>query len=244
MLGLPETTKACLFDLDGVLTDTAVLHGDAWKTMFDAFLAARGEPPFDPVKDYQRYVDGRKREDGVRTFLASRGISLPEGSPDDPPEAETVHGLAARKNGLLQELIAERGVRVFPGSVDYVRAARAAGLRTAVVSSSANTVQILQAAGIGGLFDARIDGVGAAERGLPGKPEPDTFLAGAAAVDVPAGLCAVFEDAIAGVEAGRAGRFGTVVGVDRVRDGLHGPALKAHGADVVVNDLSELLEQL
>jgi len=244
MLGLPATTKACLFDLDGVLTDTAVLHNAAWKRMFDAFLAARGEQPFDPVKDYQEYVDGRKREDGVRAFLSSRGIALPEGSPDDPPEAETVHGLAARKNGLLQELIAERGVRVFPGSVDYVRAARAAGLHTAVVSSSANTVQILQAAGIGGLFDARIDGVVAAERGLPGKPEPDTFLAGAAAVDVPAGLCAVFEDAIAGVEAGRAGRFGTVVGVDRVRDGFHGPALKAHGADVVVNDLSELLEQL
>jgi len=244
MLGLPATTKACLFDLDGVLTDTAVLHNAAWKRMFDAFLAARGEQPFDPVKDYQEYVDGRKREDGVRAFLSSRGIALPEGSPDDPPEAGTVHGLAARKNGILQELIAEQGVRVFPGSVDYVRAARAAGLHTAVVSSSANTARILQAAGISGLFDARIDGIVAAERGLPGKPEPDTFLAGAAAVDVPAGLCAVFEDAIAGVEAGRAGRFGTVVGVDRVRDGFHGPALKAHGADVVVNDLSELLERL
>ena len=141
MLGLPETTKACLFDLDGVLTDTAVLHNTAWKTMFDAFLAARGEPPFDPVKDYPRYVDGRPREDGVRTFLGSRGISLPEGAPDDPPQADTVHGLAARKNALVLDLIARKGVQVFSGSVDYVRAARAAGLRTAVVSSSANTVQ-------------------------------------------------------------------------------------------------------
>ncbi|WP_106400003.1 HAD family hydrolase [Actinocorallia populi] len=243
MLGLPETTKACLFDLDGVLTDTAVVHNTAWKTMFDAFLAARGQPPFDPVEDYQQYVDGRRREDGVRTFLISRGIGLPEGSPDDPPQADTVYGLAARKNVLLLELIARNGVQVFPGSVDYVRAVRSAGLRTAVVSSSANTVQVLQSAGISGLFDARIDGVVAARRRLPGKPEPDTFLAGAAAVDVPAGLCAVFEDALAGVEAGRAGRFGTVVGVDRVRDGFHGPALKAHGADVVVADLSELLEQ-
>jgi len=244
MLGLPETTKACLFDLDGVLTDTAVLHNTAWKTMFDAFLTARGEPPFDPIKDYQQYVDGRKREDGVRTFLASRGISLPEGTPADPPQAETVHGLSARKNVLLLELIARQGVEVFPGSVDYVRAVRAAGLHTAVVSSSANTVQVLQSVGISGLFDARIDGVVARRRGLPGKPEPDTFLAGAAALDVPAGFCAVFEDALAGVEAGRAGRFGTVVGVDRLQDGVHGPALKAHGADLVVGDLSELLEQL
>lgn len=243
MLGLPETTKACLFDLDGVLTDTAVLHNAAWKTMFDAFLTARGQAPFDPVKDYQQYVDGRRREDGVRTFLISRGIALPEGSPGDPPEADTVYGLASRKNALLLDLIARKGVQVFPGSVDYVRKARAAGLRTAVVSSSANTVEVLQSAGISGLFDARIDGVVAAKRRLPGKPEPDTFLAGAAAVDVPAGLCAVFEDALAGVEAGRAGRFGTVVGVDRVRDGFHAPALKAHGADIVVTDLADLLER-
>ncbi|GAA0970153.1 beta-phosphoglucomutase family hydrolase [Actinocorallia libanotica] len=243
MLGLPETTKACLFDLDGVLTDTAVLHNAAWKTMFDAFLTARGQAPFDPVKDYQQYVDGRRREDGVRTFLISRGIALPEGSPGDPPEADTVYGLASRKNALLLDLIARKGVQVFPGSVDYVRKARAAGLRTAVVSSSANTVEVLQSAGISGLFDARIDGVVAAKRKLPGKPEPDTFLAGAAAVDVPAGLCAVFEDALAGVEAGRAGRFGTVVGVDRVRDGFHAPALKAHGADIVVTDLADLLER-
>ncbi len=243
MLGLPESAKACLFDLDGVLTDTAVLHNEAWKAMFDVFLAARGLEPFDPVKDYQEYVDGRKREDGVRGFLASRGISLPEGGPDDPPDAETVRGLADRKNALLLDLISRQGVKVFPGSVRYLRAVRAAGLLTAVVSSSANTVQVLQAAGISGLFDARIDGLVAKRRGLPGKPEPDTFLAGAAAVDVPAGLCAVFEDALSGVEAGRAGRFGTVVGVDRIRDGLHGPALLAHGADLVVNDLSELLER-
>jgi len=244
MLGLPETTKACLFDLDGVLTDTAVLHNTAWKTMFDAFLASRGEPPFDPVKDYQQYVDGRRREDGVRTFLASRGISLPEGTPDDPPQAETVRGLATRKNALLLKMIAEQGVKVFPGSVEYVRAVRNAGLHTAVVSSSANTVQVLQSAGISGLFDARIDGVVASRRKLPGKPQPDTFLAGAAALDVPAGFCAVFEDALSGVEAGRAGRFGVVVGVDRIQDGVHGPALKAHGADLVVTDLAELMERL
>jgi beta-phosphoglucomutase family hydrolase len=247
MLGLPEQVAACLFDLDGVLTNTAAVHAAAWKQMFDEFLrrraAATGEPfvPFDTVSDYGPYVDGKRREDGTRSFLASRGITLPEGDPDDPPDAETVRGLGDRKNELVLKLLDEQGVEVFDGSVEYLRAARKAGLRTAVVSSSANTVQVLDVAGIADLFDARIDGVVAHERGLPGKPAPDTFLAGAAAVGVTADRAAVFEDALAGVEAGRAGGFAYVVGVDRV-GGDHGAALARHGADRVVGDLSELLE--
>ncbi|MEU5879851.1 beta-phosphoglucomutase family hydrolase [Spirillospora sp. NPDC047279] len=249
MLGLPERVEACLFDLDGVLTDTASVHAAAWKEMFDAFLRERagrtGEAfvEFDPGGDYTAYVDGKRREDGTRSFLAARGIELPEGTPDDPPEAETVHGLGARKNALVLKLIEERGVTVFEGSVDYVRAVRAAGLKTAVVSSSANTVQVLKVVGITDLFDARVDGVVAQERGLPGKPAPDMFLAGAEAVGVGPDRAAVFEDALAGVEAGRAGRFARVVGVDRVGP-AHAAALSEHGADVVVSDLSELLDDV
>ncbi|KAB2368129.1 HAD family hydrolase [Actinomadura montaniterrae] len=247
MLGLPDAAAACLFDLDGVLTRTAAVHAAAWKEMFDGYLRERaretGEPfvPFDPVKDYGRYVDGKKREDGTRSFLESRGITLPEGAPDDPPENATVRGLGNRKNALVLKLIEEKGVETFDGSIDFVRAAREAGLRTAVVSSSANTVQVLRSVGITGLFDARVDGVVAAERNLPGKPAPDMFLAGAKELDVPADRAVVFEDALAGVEAGRAGGFAYVVGVNRV-DGEHAKELAAHGADVVVNDLSELLE--
>lgn len=185
MLGLPDEAAACLFDLDGVLTRTASVHAAAWKEMFDGFLRERagrtGEPftEFDPVHDYGRYVDGKKREDGTRSFLESRGITLPEGDPDDPPEAETVRGLGNRKNALVLKLIEEKGVETFDGSIDYVRAARKAGLKTAVVSSSANTVQVLRTVGITDLFDARVDGVVAAERHLPGKPAPDMFLEGA-----------------------------------------------------------------
>ncbi|QXJ26964.1 beta-phosphoglucomutase family hydrolase [Actinomadura graeca] len=247
MLGLPDDAQACLFDLDGVLTDTAAVHAAAWKEMFDGFLREgserTGEPfvPFDPVKDYGSYVDGKKREDGTRSFLQSRGIGLPEGSPDDPPGKETVRGLGNRKNALVLRFIKEKGVTVFDGSVDYVREVRKAGLKTAVVSSSANTVQVLETAGITGLFDARVDGVVAAERNLPGKPAPDMFLAGAREVGVPAERAVVFEDALAGVEAGRAGGFAFVVGVNRV-DAAHAAALSEHGADVVVADLSELLE--
>lgn len=246
MLGLPNSIRGCLFDLDGVITQTATVHAAAWKEMFDAFLrdhaAASREPfvPFDPVREYGDYVDGMPRADGVRTFLASRGISLPEGSPDDPSEAETVAGLGNRKNELVLRLIEERGVTVFEGSVRYVEAARAAGLASAVVSSSANTLAILQAAGLTGLFDVRIDGVVAAERGLPGKPRPDTFLVAAEELGLEPGAAAVFEDALAGVEAGVAGRFGFVVGVDRIDQAA---ALKARGADVVVCDLAELLEE-
>lgn len=246
MLGLPDDTQACLFDLDGVLTNTAAVHAAAWKRMFDEYLHGRaertGEPfvPFDPVEDYGGKVDGRKREDGTAAFLTSRGITLPVGTPDDPPDAETIHGLGNRKNELLLRLLADEGVEVFEGSVAYLRAVRAAGLATAVVSSSANTLQVLEAAGINALFDARIDGLVARERGLPGKPDPAMFLAGAEAVAVPAGHSVVFEDALSGVEAGRAGRFGFVVGVDRVG---HADDLRAHGADIVVADLAELLER-
>ncbi|MEV3919344.1 HAD family hydrolase [Actinomadura coerulea] len=247
MLGLPDEAAACLFDLDGVLTRTAAVHAAAWKEMFDGYLRERAErtgeafTEFDPVRDYGRYVDGKRREDGTRSFLESRGISLPEGEPDDPPEKETVRGLGNRKNALLLKLIEEKGVETFDGSIDYVRKAREAGLKTAVVSSSANTVQVLRTAGITDLFDARVDGVVAAERNLPGKPAPDTFLAGAEELGVPADRAVVFEDALAGVQAGRAGAFAYVVGVNRVGD-EHAKALAEHGADVVVDDLSELLE--
>ncbi|MCA1688940.1 MAG: HAD-IA family hydrolase, partial [Actinobacteria bacterium] len=192
---------------------------------------------FDAGADYNEYVDGKPREDGVRSFLASRGITLPEGSPGDPPEAETVNGLGNRKNALVLGLIEREGVQVYDGSIRYVKAVRAAGLKTAVVSASANCRDVLVAAGIEDLLDARIDGVVTAREHLRGKPAPDSFLAGARAVGVKPTAAAVFEDALAGVAAGRAGGFGFVVGVDRVDQA---EALRAHGADVVVSDLAEL----
>jgi beta-phosphoglucomutase family hydrolase len=222
--------------LDGVLTDTAEVHSAAWKQMFDEYLAGRGT--FEE-KDYLAYVDGKRREDGVRSFLQSRGITLPDGTPDDPPGAETVYGLGNRKNALVLKVMDEMGVKTFDGSISYVRAVRAAGFRTAVVSSSANTRQVLERVGITDLFDARVDGVTAAEQGLASKPDPAMFLAGAAALDVPAAQAVVFEDALAGVQAGRAGGFALVVGVDRV-GGDHADGLREHGADIVVTDLSEL----
>ncbi|HKF16452.1 MAG TPA: beta-phosphoglucomutase family hydrolase [Candidatus Dormibacteraeota bacterium] len=243
-LGLPDSIQACLFDLDGVLTKTAKVHAAAWKQTFDAYLrdrAARtGEAyrPFDEVEDYDEYVDGKPRYDGVRSFLASRGIELPEGTSDDPPTAETVRGLGNRKNELVLQLIHDHGVEPYGGSVRYVRAARDAGLRRAVVSSSANTRDVLEAAGIADLFEARVDGIVAEEEHLRGKPAPDTFLAGARALGVEPAGASVFEDALAGVAAGRAGRFGFVVGVDRVGQA---DALREHGADVVVSDLSDLM---
>ncbi len=238
MLGLPASVSACLFDLDGVLTDTARIHAAAWEEIFDDFLAHHDQRPFDAVRDYDEYVDGRPRLDGVRSFLASRDITLPEGGPDDPPGAETVAGLAARKNARVLELIHERGVEAYPGSVRYVKAARAAGLHCAVVSASANCRDVLRAARIEDLFEQVIDGHVAEEQQLAGKPAPDTYLAGARALGVEAASAAVFEDALAGVEAGRAGHFAIVVGIDRAGQAQ---ALTDHGADIVVHDLAELL---
>jgi beta-phosphoglucomutase family hydrolase len=245
MLGLPAGTRACLFDLDGVLTDTASVHAASWKQMFDDYLRERaqrtGEPfrPFDVQADYVPYVDGKPRLDGTRAFLASRGITLPDGDASDGPDAETVNGLATRKNDLVNEKIRTVGVEVYPGSVRYLKAVRDAGLTTAVVSSSANAEQVLEVAGLAGLIDHRVDGVVAKQRALPGKPAPDTFLAAAADLDVPKEQAVVFEDAISGVQAGHAGGFGRVIGVDRVG---HAAALREHGADVVVSDLAELLD--
>jgi beta-phosphoglucomutase family hydrolase len=235
MLKLPEGITALLFDLDGVITQTAKLHAAAWKEMFDAFLRERAEQTGEPFEeftpsDYDRYVDGRPRYDGVRTFLVARGIE---------PEEELVRRLGDRKNDLVRELIRERGVEVYDSSLDFVREARREGLRRAVVSSSANTREVLRSVGIEELFEAVVDGLVAEREGLPGKPAPDTFLAGARALGAEPQQAVVFEDALAGVEAGRAGGFGWVVGVNRTgqRD-----ALAEHGADVVVDDLSELME--
>jgi beta-phosphoglucomutase family hydrolase len=243
-LDLPEAITALLFDLDGVLTKTALVHDKAWKQMFDDFLKKRAAAdggefvPFDADADYNEYVDGKPRYDGVRSFLESRQIDLPEGSSDDPPAAETVCGLGNRKNKLVMELIGRDGVEAYAGSVAFVKAARAAGLRRAVVSSSANCQEVLRAAGIEDLFEERIDGNVADAKHLKGKPAPDTYLAGAEALGVEPAAACVFEDAVSGVEAGRAGNFGHVVGVDRVH---HAAALREHGADVVVDDLGELI---
>jgi len=241
-LGLPPVIRACLFDLDGVVTRTAAQHAKAWKTMFDQFLAeyAHDQRPFGIDDDYARYVDGRKRLDGTRAFLASRGIDLPEGTPGDTPGDHTVLGLSNAKNTLVLKLIEDEGVEVFDDAVEYVTALRDAKIPRAVVTSSANAQQVLEVTGLAPLFDLRVDALVAAERGLAGKPAPDTFLAGAGLLGVRPHEAAVFEDALAGVEAGRAGAFGFVVGVDRVGQGA---ALRAHGADVVVTRLTDLLER-
>lgn len=242
MTRLPDDIRACLFDLDGVVTDTARLHVIAWKETFDAFLAAHADGdaarPFDPDRDYRDHVDGKPRAAGVRDFLASRGIELPEGQPGDAPDAATVHGVARAKNDRLERLIDEEGIDVFEGSVRFIRQVREEGRRTAVVSSSANTEHVLEATGLTDLFDARVDGVVISREGLPGKPAPDSFLFAARALDVAPAQAAVFEDALAGVAAGRAGGFGCTIGVHR-----NGPVddLREHGADVVVDDLAELL---
>ncbi len=247
MLGLPDGITTCLFDLDGVLTQTAKVHAAAWKQTFDEYLherADRGDEEFkefDKVADYDEYVDGKPRYDGVQSFLAVARDRPPVGRPDDPPDKETVCGIGNRKNDLVLKLIKEQGVEAYDGSVRYVKAVRDAGLHRAVVSSSANCKDVLVAAGIEDLFEARIDGIVADQQHLKGKPAPDTFLAGAKALGVPPAQATVFEDALAGVQAGRAGNFGYVVGVDRVGQA---DALRAHGADVVVKDLAELLEQV
>jgi beta-phosphoglucomutase family hydrolase len=243
MLGLPDAIVACLFDMDGVVTRTAVVHDAAWKQMFDDFLRSRASPPgdfvpFDPVEDYDEYVDGKPRLEGTRSFLRSRSIELPEGSPSDPPGTPTIWGLSNRKNDLVLEVLARDGVEVYDGSFRYLTAARAAGMRTAIVSSSANTTQVLEAGGIADLFDVKIDANVASERGLKGKPAPDTYLEAARQLNVEPAKAAVYEDALAGVAAGRAGGFGFVVGVDRVGQAA---ALREHGASTVVSDLGDLL---
>ena len=246
MLGLPYGVRACLFDLDGVLTPTAAVHAAAWKETFDDFLRQRaartGEEfrPFDPVADYDEYVDGKPRADGTRSFLASRHITLPEGQPDDPPDRETIQGLSARKDEAFSRRLRGGGVNPYEGSVRYLRAARDAGLRRAVVSSSRHCSEILAAAGIDDLIEVKVDGIVAGRERLRGKPAPDTFLFAARLLGVEPEAAAVFEDALVGVAAGRAGGFGYVVGVDRTDQA---DELRAHGADTVVKDLAELLDR-
>ncbi len=238
-LGLPDSVRACLFDLDGVLTKTATVHMAAWKRTFDEFLHAHepGSAEFSQL-DYNRFVDGKPRADGVRDFLASRGITLPEGAPGDPADSATVQGIASRKNVLVLDELEQHGVEVYPGSVTYLKAVKDAGFATAVVTASANGEQVIAAGGFADLIDVRVDGVVTAREGLRGKPAPDTFLAGARLLGVEPREAVVFEDALSGVAAGRAGNFGYVVGVDRVG---HADELAANGADVVVQDLAELL---
>jgi beta-phosphoglucomutase family hydrolase len=244
VLGLPEKVRACLFDLDGVLTDTASVHTKAWKAMFDAYLSERAKRtgenfvPFDAAADYRQYVDGKKREDGVRSFLSSRGIELPDGGPDDPDDAETIYGLGNRKNDMFQQVLHADGVKVFDGSRRYLEAASAAGLGIAVVSSSANTRDILEITGLDRFVQKRVDGVTLRDEHIAGKPAPDSYLRGAQLLNVGPDAAAVFEDALSGVQAGRAGNFGFVVGVDRVGQAED---LRRNGADVVVTDLAELL---
>jgi beta-phosphoglucomutase family hydrolase len=246
MFGLPDGVSACLFDMDGVVTKTAIVHAAAWKQMFDDFLRERAQStgtefvPFDAHHDYDAYVDGKPRLDGTRAFLESRGIELPEGSPDDPPGTPTLHGLSNRKNALVLVKLEENGVQVYDDTITFIKAVREKGMPTAIVSSSANTRQVLDVAKIADLFDVRVDAQYAKEHDLHGKPAPDTFLAAAEALKVPAAHAVVFEDALAGVAAGHAGHFALVVGVDRVGQA---EGLRAHGADVVVTDVADLLSR-
>ena len=245
-VGLPDLRTigldALIFDLDGVVTRTAAVHAAAWKRLFDDYLqmAAQraGEQfvPFDAEVDYAGYVDGKPRYDGVRSMLLARGIRIPDGDPGDPPDKETICGLGNRKNALFVEALEVRGVELYPGSISLIRAAREAGMRTAVVSSSRNCRLVLRSAALFDLFDTVIDGVYAADNGLPGKPAPDTFLRAATLLETTPDRSAVFEDAIVGIEAGRAGGFALVVAVDR---GAGHSALRAAGADIVVSDLGE-----
>lgn len=234
---------AVLFDLDGVLTATAKVHAACWKRLFDEFLeeraAATGEAlkPFDIVEDYKRYVDGKLRYEGVRSFLGSRGIDLPEGTPEEPPGNGTICGLGNRKDAMVQDMLEAEGVEVYEGSVRLVEQLRSRGIRTAVVSASKNCKVVLEAARISHLFDQVVDGEVAERLRLPGKPQPDTFLVAAERLGVVPERAVVVEDAISGVQAGRAGGFGLLIGVDRKGDP---ESLRQGGADIVVRDLSEL----
>ena len=229
-----------LFDLDGVLTPTAEVHMRAWQRMFDEFFAAQAVTPPYTEADYFAYVDGKPRYDGVRAMLASRGVVLPEGGPTDPGDALTVCGLGNRKNVMVNRLLDDEGIVAYPGSVELVDRLEALGVPMAVVSSSRNAPMVLEAAGLAGRFPVVVDGVVAAREHLPGKPAPDTFRHAARLLGVEDAHAAVVEDAISGVTAGRAGGFGLVVGVDR---GVGAQTLIDAGADVVVSDLRELVEQ-
>ena len=237
-----DRLEAVIFDLDGVITDTASVHAAAWKRMFDRFLADRADregedqQPFS-TDDYYLYVDGKPRYDGVESFLASRGISIPRGEPGDPPAAETACGLGNRKDELFLSQLREEGVASFPSSIALLRRLRASGFRTAIISASRNCADVLEAAGVAELFDAKVDGVDADELGLNGKPDPAVFLEAARRLGVEPARAAVVEDALAGVEAGRRGRFGLVIGVDR---GGHAEELRERGADILVGDLAEV----
>lgn len=232
--------RALLFDLDGVVTKTAKVHAAAWKRLFDDYLSRRardsGKPvtPFDAVADYQRYVDGKPRQEGAESFLRSRGIELPMGQPDDGPDVETVNGLANRKDHYFTEALEQHGVDVFDGTIRFIREARARGMRTAIVSSSRNCAKVVAKAGLTSLFDARVDGIDLRDQHLKGKPAPDTYVEAGRRVGTAPDRAAIFEDAIAGVEAGHAGGFRVVVGIGQ---GDHGAALRAHGATLVVADL-------
>jgi len=236
---------AVLLDLDGVITDTAGIHAACWKQMFDEYLQkqatqrAEAFHPFDIATDYRLYVDGKPRYDGVRDFLKSRGIELPEGSPDDPPQAETVGGLGNRKNDLVNKIIEEKGVEPYEGSVELIHQLRHQEFKLAVVTSSQNCTVVLKAAKLDGVFDAQVDGNMIHARHLAGKPAPDTFLMGAKLLGVEPGRAVVIEDALSGVEAGSAGGFGLVIGVARKGNAEE---LRRHGAHLVVNDLGELVD--
>ena len=244
-VGLPDQVRVCLFDLDGVLTRTAAVHATAWKDTFDAYLRQRADAggetfrEFDIRDDYNAHVDGKPRKDGVRDFLASRAVTLPEGQAQDGPDTATVEGVATPKNEMVLAELEEHGVTAYKGSLRYLAAVRAAGLRIAAVTASANAEAVLEAGGFAEFIEARIDGVVAEREHLKGKPAPDPFLAGARALGVEVSEAAVFEDALSGVQAGRAGKFGFVVGVNRVGQAQ---ALLEHGADIVVDDLAELLQ--
>jgi beta-phosphoglucomutase family hydrolase len=242
----PAHFDAVLFDLDGVLTATAKVHAACWKKTFDAYLHQRaaqtGEPfqPFDLDQDYGLYVDGKPRYEGVKSFLESRNIHLPYGDPSDPPDRATICGIGNRKEELVLKTLKTEGVAVYDGSVAWVRQLRRVGIKTAVVSSSKNCLAVLKAGGIDGLFDDRVDGHTVEDHQLPGKPAPDTYLKAAAFLGVPPRRAVVVEDALSGVQAGRNGKFGLVIGVNR-KDQNHAEALRQNGADLVVTDLREML---